>query len=61
MLFVDPPSGWKYGFPKIFNGKGIPDNKWFINNGYPQDLINKGMLQYCRMCEEEVNVYDEYL
>lgn len=48
---VDPPSGWKYGFPKP-----MPEDlnsekervKWFLNNGYPQDLINEGMLKYCR-------------
>ena len=44
-LFVDPPSGWKYGFPKavpegISNVGGFSFNKWLVENGYPQKLIN---------------------
>jgi len=38
--FIDPPSGWKYGFPKEF-----PDNignipAWLVENGYPVEEIN---------------------
>lgn len=38
---IDPPGGWKYGFPKI-----IPDDQlgrvreWFVENGYPQAEID---------------------
>jgi hypothetical protein len=52
---IDPPSGWKYGFPKA-----IPDNvnqntidQWFLDQGYPQKLIDQGMLKHCRMWMEE--------
>jgi hypothetical protein len=41
VVFIDPPSGWKYGFPKP-----APDNmrqmtreqlrEWFVQNGYPR-------------------------
>ncbi len=44
-LYIDPPSGWRYGFPKL-----APDNlremnqaqlnKWFIKNGYPETKLN---------------------
>jgi hypothetical protein len=55
---IDPPSGWKYGFPKE-----IPDNvnqnnfvQWILDQGYPQTLIEQGMLEYCRMWMEEEEV-----
>lgn len=40
---VDPPSGWKYGFPKavdedIIGGENL--NKWMMDNGYPQREID---------------------
>lgn len=48
---VDPPSGWRYGFPKP-----MPEDlkseqervQWFLDNGYPQNLIDDGMLGHCR-------------
>lgn len=40
-LIIDPPSGWKYGFPKVlpaeFVGSVIP---WLLANGYPQREID---------------------
>jgi hypothetical protein len=39
---VDPPSGWRYGFPKM-----LPENfdqhkirEWLVENGYPQEEID---------------------
>lgn len=52
---VDPPSGWKYGFPKPFP-EDIPfgeEERWFLEQGYPQILIDQGMLKHCRYWEEE--------
>ena len=46
---IDPPSGWRYGFPKE-----IPENvtnvkKWLIENGYPQTEIDSfGDMFICR-------------
>lgn len=58
MILVDPPEGWKYGFPKM-----APDNwlemseqeieEWFIDKGYPVQLIDQGMLKHLRC------IYDE--
>lgn len=53
---VDPPSGWMYGFPKEFDFKssGNPETyedelkQWFLDNGYPKELIENGRLKYCR-------------
>ena len=55
VLIIDPPSGWKYGFPKA-----VPDPKptdmveWLVENGYPRSLIEKlGDHFYCRYWEED--------
>ena len=34
--YIDPHSGWMYGFPKEFPD-GVEDvNAWLVENGYPQ-------------------------
>lgn len=51
--WVDPPSGWKYGFPKIWDGKGNVD-EWMISNGYPKEIIESmGNSFYCKMWEHQ--------
>ena len=38
-LWVDPPAGWKYGFPKVWDQALNPDfNAWLIAEGYPWEL-----------------------
>lgn len=54
VMVVDPPEGWKYGFPKRVSNDESPNEEWFLENGYPQYLIDQGMLNYCRMWYEEV-------
>lgn len=55
VTFIDPPSGWMYGFPKI-----IPDDvedviPWLVANGYPQSEVDKLSKNfYCRYWESEV-------
>jgi hypothetical protein len=40
MLVIDPPSGWKYGFPKPYdNPNKIEANLWLALNGYPLDEV----------------------
>jgi hypothetical protein len=53
-LYIDPPSGWRYGFPRV-----IPEdrrnelNKWLVENGYPQSEIDSlGKYFYVRIWEE---------
>jgi hypothetical protein len=60
IIWIDPPSGWKYGFPKcipanefeaIFNMK-----EWIIQNGYPRELILEfGDQFHYRIWEETIN------
>lgn len=53
-MMIDPPSGWKYGFPKV-----LPENTkdvlaWLVKNGYPQkEIDNLGKHFYCRHWEIE--------
>lgn len=47
---VDPPNGWRYGFPKVYNPEtdgGLRD--WLIKNGYPRKIIEElDEHLYCR-------------
>lgn len=55
VMMVDPPSGWKYGFPKILPKEATGRNlEWMVENGYPQFEIDKMKDHfYCRYWEEE--------
>ena len=56
IMVIDPPEGWKYGFPKPYPIHLLgswPHDSWFLENGYPQRLIDQGMLKYCRRWEAE--------
>lgn len=56
-LWIDPPSGWRYGFPKIYSGQGNV-LEWLVENGYPQKEIDRlGEYFYTRQwmaTEEEI-------
>ena len=42
LTWIDPPSGWKFGFPKLYDRDKYPDvNSWLVDNGYPQSMIDK--------------------
>lgn len=47
---IDPPSGWKYGFPKecpdlLTDGK-FNLEQWLIDNGYPEKDAKFGASHY---------------
>jgi len=52
-MWVDPPSGWRYGFPKLYK-KNIPLEQWLIDNDYPKQDVEFA-LQYLRMWPEVTN------
>ena len=57
-MLVDPPSGWKYGFPKKLPSPA-PDNvyEWIIEQGYPRKLVEDlGKHFYVRYIYEEGDV-----
>lgn len=40
---VDPPQGWRYGFPKLYDPASDGDMAaWMVKHGYPQKLADKG-------------------
>ena len=48
-LWIDPPSGWLYGFPAIWDDSMWPDIEVFLAfKGYPEDDIDFAM-KYMRM------------
>lgn len=48
-LMVDPPSGWQYGFPALWDKEEYPKLKDFLKaKGYPEDQIEFA-LNYIRM------------
>lgn len=55
-LMIDPPSGWKYGFPKELTVDGTQTVvEWLVDNGYPKHEIERfGDHFPCRHWEEEV-------
>ena len=38
---IDPPSGWRYGFPKEIPEVVTDVNAWLIENGYPKKVIDE--------------------
>jgi len=52
-LMVDPPSGWKYGFPKAKPDDATDTIAWLLSEGYPQSEIDKmGNTFFIRTWEE---------
>lgn len=53
---VDPPSGWKYGFPKELPEDAHLDSfdfrQWLLNSGYPESEVDFAM-QYVRTWTQE--------
>lgn len=41
-VWVDPPGGWRYGFPKVYDKEENPNlNDWLEKEGYPTNEINR--------------------
>lgn len=47
VLMVDPPEGWKYGFPKPVHeefhtlGEDFDFERWLLMEGYPKEIIEQ--------------------
>jgi len=55
--YIDPPSGWKYGFPKVLPEEVVtPEDfkKWFLKSGYPEKDLDMAM-KYSSSWEENEN------
>ena len=55
VTMIDPPSGWKYGFPKVYdNPNNLTATKWCLENGYPKHELNsKGECHWMRFIHTE--------
>ena len=57
-LIIDPPGGWRYGFPKPIPDKMIIASEavfgeWLVENGYPRDRLFEA-LRYSRYWEKDI-------
>jgi hypothetical protein len=56
VLIIDPPEGWKHGFPRIMpqelvgNSEGL--SEWLVANGYPEEDLELA-LKHSRYWERE--------
>jgi len=55
-IIYDPPSGWAYGFPKMYSprdGETVADT--LVRDGYPQAMARDGA-NHCRFigCTEDL-------
>jgi hypothetical protein len=59
VTMIDPPSGWKYGFPKAIPKQfdtWEEQRAWLVSEGYPEKQIDSmGDYFYCRYWEEETD------
>ena len=56
-LIYDPPSGWRYGFPKPYRpleDETLEDT--LLRDGYPQHEIDNGGAEYCRFIGERAEL-----
>ena len=52
--WIDPPSGWKYGFPKPIPEDVGNFEDWLVSEGYPRAEIEKmGDYFFCSQWESE--------
>lgn len=49
--FIDPPSGWRYGFPRRYNDQNGPMRDFLIHHGYPETEVDFA-LEHIRMWED---------
>ncbi len=54
-VWIDPPSGWRYGFPRVWNKTEEPNLEDFLRkNGYPEKDIPFAC-KWLRMWETQEN------
>ena len=61
ITIIDPPSGWKYGFPKPIPEDRRKDSMvWLVEQGYPQEEIDSlGEYFFCRYWETDKTEEDD--
>ena len=52
--WVDPPSGHRYGFPRLYDPASDGDmTEWMIRHGYPEKLARQGLPCTFTACTED--------
>jgi hypothetical protein len=55
ITLYDPPAGWRYGFPRVYEPKeGESLEQTLLRDGYPQEEIDCGGAQYVRFWQKEI-------
>ena len=52
--FYDPPNGWRYGFPKLYqpkDGESLIDT--LVRDGYPRKMAEECGAEHCRFWESK--------
>ncbi len=56
--YIDPPAGWKYGFPCVFDPEpGETTEEFLRRKGYPEDHMH--LIKYSRHWTVEVSDGDQ--
>jgi hypothetical protein len=59
MTLYDPPSGWRYGFPKPYKPlEGESLKETLLRDGYPQKEIDRGGHKHCRFIGDYSELQD---
>lgn len=63
VVWMDPPSGWRYGFPKLYDCQADQDlYDWLVAQGYPQQEIEAmGEYFFMRSWEPTQEEIEEYI
>jgi hypothetical protein len=54
MKMIDPPLGWRYGFPKQLPDDVKDLRRWLLDQGYPESDVDFAVA-HCRYWEEETS------
>ena len=50
---IDPPQGWRYGFPKVLPDDVKDLRAWLLEQGYPEEWVDLAM-KASRFWEKEI-------
>jgi len=52
--YVDPPEGWRWGFPRLYDPQADGDmTEWMVRCGYPERLARQGLPCTFTACTED--------
>lgn len=54
VTIIDPPEGWRYGFPRPLPDDVKNIDEWLVSCGYPRELTEKSWFYY-RCWERDID------